>query len=91
MVDAPLEGGWLLERIGRDFTVLSFGPGGTAPAGTTLLSVAAQGLVGQRYDARLGTTYLIRPDRYVAGRWRRFDPAVLVTALARAMGKETAC
>ena len=91
MVDAPLNGSWLADQVGCDFTVLSFGSGETAPAGTTLLSVEAQGLVGQRYDARPGTTYLIRPDRYVAGRWRHFDSAVLAAALGRAMGKETAC
>ena len=91
MVDAPLGSGWLIDRIGRDFTVLTFGPQGTLPAGTTLLSIEGEELLGQRYDAKPGTTYLIRPDRYVAARWRRFDPSAIAAALDRALGKETAC
>ena len=88
MLDAPLGGGWLIDRIGRDFTVVSFGPGGTVPKAATLVSVDGEGLAWQRYDARPGTTYLIRPDRYVAARWRTFDPSAIATALNHAMGKE---
>ena len=91
MVDAPLGEGWLIDRLGGDFTILTFGPGGAVPADATLVSIEAEGLVGRRYDARPGTTYLIRPDRYVAARWRRFDPAAIVVAVNRAMSKELAC
>ena len=88
MLDAPLGDGWLIDRVGCDFTVLSFGTTGTVPKAATLLSVDGEGLAWQRYDARPGTTYLIRPDRYVAARWRTFDPAAIETALNRAMGRE---
>lgn len=91
MLDAPLGEGWLIDRLGRDFTLLTFGPCGTVRAGTTLVSIDGDGLAGQRYDARPGTTYLIRPDRYVAARWRTFDPAAIEAAMDRAMGKEQAC
>ena len=91
MLDAPLGDGWLVDCMGRDFTVLSFGLGGTVPKGTTLVSIDGEGLAWQRYDARPGTTYLIRPDRYVAARWRAFDPAAIEMALNRAMGREEAC
>jgi 3-(3-hydroxy-phenyl)propionate hydroxylase len=37
----------------------------------------------QRYDAREGTLYLIRPDAYVLGRWREPDWAAIGAALAR--------
>jgi 3-(3-hydroxy-phenyl)propionate hydroxylase len=46
-----------------------------------------EGVLRQRYDARSGTTYLIRPDRYVAARWRRFDATAVVDALKRAGGR----
>jgi 3-(3-hydroxy-phenyl)propionate hydroxylase len=44
----------------------------------------AEGLLAQRYDARPGTVYLIRPDQHVAARWRAFDPAKVRAALKRA-------
>ncbi len=91
MIDAPLGKGWLVDRLGRNFTLLTFDAAGTALAGTTLMTVEGEGLARQRYDARPGTTYLIRPDRYVAARWRKFDPAAIAKALDRAMGKEDAC
>ncbi|HVK31118.1 MAG TPA: FAD-dependent oxidoreductase [Burkholderiaceae bacterium] len=47
----------------------------------------AQGLAARRYDARPGTCYLIRPDQHVAARWRRFEPAGVAAALARASGR----
>jgi 3-(3-hydroxy-phenyl)propionate hydroxylase len=45
-------------------------------------------LATQRYDARPGTVYLLRPDQHVAARWRRFDAARIDSALARATCKE---
>lgn len=45
-----------------------------------------EGLVALRYDAKPGTTYLIRPDQHVCARWRQFDSAKIAHALARATG-----
>ena len=45
------------------------------------------GLACDRYDARPGTTYLVRPDQHVAARWRRFDPAAIAAALGRATAR----
>jgi 3-(3-hydroxy-phenyl)propionate hydroxylase len=44
----------------------------------------------QRFDAREGTVYLIRPDQHVAARWRSADRGQLSAALSRAtsQGKE---
>ena len=44
------------------------------------------GLVGARYDAEPGTAYLLRPDGYVAARFRHPTRSALDTALARACG-----
>jgi 3-(3-hydroxy-phenyl)propionate hydroxylase len=49
-----------------------------------LLLEDVQGLLAQRYDARAGTFYLIRPDQHVCARWRMFDPHSVEVALARA-------
>ena len=42
------------------------------------------GLAGARYDAEPGTAYLLRPDGYVAARFRHPTRAALDAALARA-------
>jgi 3-(3-hydroxy-phenyl)propionate hydroxylase len=44
------------------------------------------GLVGARYDAEPGTSYLLRPDGYVAARFRHPTRSALDAALARAAG-----
>lgn len=57
-------------------------------------SAPAQGIVDelgqawQRYGADEGTLYLIRPDGYVMGRWRKAgsSPAQINRALSRALG-----
>jgi 3-(3-hydroxy-phenyl)propionate hydroxylase len=43
-----------------------------------------QACVAQRYDARDGTCFLLRPDQHVAARWRRLDVVAVRAALARA-------
>jgi 3-(3-hydroxy-phenyl)propionate hydroxylase len=43
-----------------------------------------KGLAAQRCDGQDGTTYLIRPDQYVAGRWRKLDDSTIWSALKRA-------
>ena len=81
--DAPLQDGWLLGALDRHgFTTLRWGPATGDPA-----VVAVEGEVAaRRYDAQPDTTYLLRPDGHVCGRWRRFDPVVIAAARARAMG-----
>ena len=85
MVDAPVGDGFLVDRLGAEFTLLIFD--GKAD-GARVMSVALEcnGLAAQRYDARPGTTYLLRPDRYVAARWRRYDHVAVQAALDRASG-----
>jgi 3-(3-hydroxy-phenyl)propionate hydroxylase len=45
-----------------------------------------RGLAAKRYGAADGAVYLIRPDQYVAARWRQPDCAAISAALRRAIG-----
>ncbi len=47
----------------------------------------AEGLFAQRYDAKAGTLYLLRPDQHVAARWRRWDAKAVALALGRMQGR----
>jgi 3-(3-hydroxy-phenyl)propionate hydroxylase len=99
--DAPVEVGgradWLLHQLGGGFTVLVFGgaPVQAVSAGAVsarVLAVGAdlgdaRGVLAERYDARPGTTYLVRPDQYVAARWRSFDVQRVRAALARSIAQ----
>ena len=53
---------------------------GTAPAGLRT-AMDNQGMATKRYDARPGTTYLIRPDQQVTARWRSFNADKLTAAV----------
>ena len=101
MLDAPVKRdggrdggrdgeGWLVDRLGAEFTVLMFAdrdvPIAGLPPEAAGICIAGDGLARQRYDARAGTTYLVRPDRYIAARWRRFDSAAIAAAIRRATG-----
>jgi 3-(3-hydroxy-phenyl)propionate hydroxylase len=52
-------------------------------AGMTVLE-DVDGVVAQRFDARPGTFYLLRPDQHVCARWRAFDAASVAAAIQRA-------
>jgi 3-(3-hydroxy-phenyl)propionate hydroxylase len=80
---------------GSQFTVLEFGNGVAADAleGVGAIRIGGPGgysdtagLAAQRYDAEPGTAYLLRPDGYVAARFRHPTGAALESALARASG-----
>jgi 3-(3-hydroxy-phenyl)propionate hydroxylase len=95
--DAPIQiqgqAAWLLNQLGQGFTLLSFGPASEVSVNrhtARVLEVGrdmgdAKGLLKQRYDGQPGTVYLIRPDQYVAARWRHFDAQAVQTALRRAL------
>jgi 3-(3-hydroxy-phenyl)propionate hydroxylase len=79
---------------GTGFTLLEFsnGTGVAAPEGVGVIRVGgdgfvdAAGLAGKRYDAEPGSAYLLRPDGYVAARFRHPDRPAVDAALARASG-----
>jgi 3-(3-hydroxy-phenyl)propionate hydroxylase len=77
-------------QAGTRFTLLQFTNGAAAdpPEGVGVIRIGTGDgdLVGARYDAEPGTAYLLRPDGYVAARFRHPTRAALNAALARAAG-----
>ena len=80
---------------GTDFTLLSFsnGAGVDVPDDVKNIRVGgeggladSQGLVARRYDAEPGSAYLLRPDGYVAARFRHPTREAIAAALSRAAG-----
>jgi 3-(3-hydroxy-phenyl)propionate hydroxylase len=80
---------------GERFTLLSFANGSVADAtedvgviqiGGESGLIDAEGLAHRRYDAGPGTSYLLRPDGYVAARFRHPTRAAIEAALSRAAG-----
>ena len=92
---------WLLRELGHgDFTALVFGDDEAsdrsvravidADPAVRLLRVRLNddnALATQRYDARPGTVYLLRPDQHVCARWRAPSAASIRSALDRALCK----
>jgi 3-(3-hydroxy-phenyl)propionate hydroxylase len=44
--------------------------------------VDCKGVLARRYDALVGTYYLVRPDQHVAARWREFEVGRVHKALS---------
>ena len=102
MLDAPIVApagdlAFLTEafiKAGTRFTLLEFANGVAVdpPDGVGVICIGqdgffdSAGLVSARYDAEPGTAYLLRPDGYVAARFRHPTRAALDAALARATG-----
>jgi 3-(3-hydroxy-phenyl)propionate hydroxylase len=99
MLDAPIAGGssYLTDAFRKDgtaFTLLSFDHGAPteAPAGVKQIRIGEGGLadpngfVAKRYDAEAGSAYLLRPDGYVAARFRHPTRDGVAAALSRAQG-----
>ena len=78
---------------GKTFTLLQFANGQASDIPDAVQSIRigedadlidATGAASTRYDARPGTAYLLRPDGYVAARFRHLSRAAVEAALARA-------
>jgi 3-(3-hydroxy-phenyl)propionate hydroxylase len=79
---------WLAAFVGnsipmRTLIVVPRGAAGAPLAGVTVLE-DVDGVVAQRFDARPGTFYLLRPDQHVCARGRAFDAASVAAAIQRA-------
>jgi 3-(3-hydroxy-phenyl)propionate hydroxylase len=91
--------GWLLRRLaGHGFAALVFDGSGAAEAVRALrggaeglvpleiVQLPSAGLAAERYDAKPGTAYLLRPDQHVAARWRKPQAADVTAAVRRVLG-----
>jgi len=102
VVHADGSTGWLLRECHvSQFTALVFGEGEAAerslgklkasdlPLHVVRVEDGARGseLAAQRYDARPGTVYLLRPDQHVCARWRQPAAADIRAAIDRALAK----
>ncbi|AEG48142.1 monooxygenase FAD-binding protein [Sphingobium chlorophenolicum L-1] len=90
-LDAPTGNGWLLEHLtGGRFVLLTCQASVDAPPGVVHLALEhigdPEGLATGRYDLQRGSAYLIRPDQYVAARWRQPTAQGVAAALNRAKG-----
>jgi 3-(3-hydroxy-phenyl)propionate hydroxylase len=102
--DAPVRNAsgrpaWLLDHLGGDFVVMSFGTPAPVRQDVRRLVIAsepiagietvcdASGLVAERYGGRDGAAYVIRPDQHVAARFAEPTAEKIATALARAKGE----
>jgi 3-(3-hydroxy-phenyl)propionate hydroxylase len=102
MVDAPMAGQdgetqYLTDafrKAGRRFTLLTFANGAAIdpPSDIGVIHVGREGfsdssgVVVARYDAKPGGAYLLRPDGYVAARFRHPTREAIEAALKRASG-----
>ena len=94
--DAPLEDGFLLERLGDGFVLLRLNteaPEGLEVDGIPIrrvaLSADGRDALTDRYlGSARAAVYLIRPDQHVVARWEQYDAAAVASALRTACGKE---
>lgn len=87
ILDAPHGDGWLLDATGDEFVLLARGWRAETPEGVRLVEV--DGLAAERLGLSEGGAVLVRPDHYVAARWRTADAAAVAAALRRATGGTT--
>ncbi len=80
--DAPLEDGWLLNRLGRRVIVLGVGCDAPQVEGAEAVSVPTTDTIRARYlGAEDHAVYVIRPDQVVAARWPYVDAAAVARVL----------
>jgi len=90
-LDAPIDDGFLLNRLGNKPVLLVFGDVAVPEIpGLGVVRVPVDGVAAARYAARPHTAYLIRPDQHVAARFRDPLPERIAAALARLWGRNDA-
>ena len=96
MVDAPVDGGWLIERLGGGVQLLTIdadAPDGIEVDGIAVtrvaLSAAGNPELAARYLGDAGSAvYLMRPDQHVAARWDSYDAAEVRRAVNIATARD---
>ncbi len=95
--DAPIEGGWLMDRLGDRFQLLAINL--DAPDTLNVSGIVVEtlklnttgdqdGFIRDRYlgEAKQAL-YLMRPDQHVVARWTQFDENAVRKAVNRAIGR----
>lgn len=95
--DAPVKGGWLLDRLGDRFQLIGINvevPASLEEDGIPIegLSLSTSddpsGALQERYLGQAkAAVYLMRPDQHVAARWDGYDEAAVRGALNVATGR----
>lgn len=88
-LDTPLDHGFLLQKLSGEFALLVNGEAPQSSVDLTTIDtreVDAQGRLSIRYDLQPGNAYLLRPDQYVAARWRQPAAEDIRRAFERASG-----
>lgn len=92
-LDAPIDGGWLMDALGNKFQLLAINA--EVPSHMTVGDIEIETLelkggadLADRYlgDAS-SAVYLMRPDQHVAARWEQFDETAVIAALNTAVGR----
>ena len=87
--DAPVDAGFLLDRLGGGFTLLCIAqdpPETALPLDILSVPDPSEALIARYLGGASGACYLIRPDQHVAARWAVFDETAVEAALAKARG-----
>lgn len=86
-IDAPLADRYLMEQLGNDFVLLCDDDMDVSDLALRTLRIPSEATVlRERYDLTPGSAYLMRPDQYVAARWKKPATDQIRQALARAKG-----
>ncbi|APH70374.1 FAD-dependent oxidoreductase [Aquibium oceanicum] len=95
--DAPVAGGWLMDRVGGRFQLLTIdidAPKGLEADGIAVECLALspeddpEGMLKERFLGEAsGAVYLLRPDQHVVARWTTFDEAEVAAALLKSLGR----
>jgi len=86
--DAPVGNGYLLDRLGGDFTLLGLGIPAPEVPGTRPVTIPepSEELRARYLGGAMQALYLVRPDQHVVARWAGAGETAIAAALTRAKG-----